>query len=172
MPVARDSAPMESRAPFVSRPGSGMVRAAGPGGAKARGLFFTPYEYILSNVKSASNRGTRAAAAVAVATAVTAVSLLALDLLWLGVVARPLYDSALGGLKRPVVFWSTPAPHLVLDLKPVRSRRPDGRSLVYAVDLRRKTHAAATGRVRGFWIDDMSPCCHSALRIGHRRLGP
>ena len=56
-------------------------------------------------MKSASNRGTRAAAAVAVATAVTAVSLLALDLLWLGVVARPLYDSALGGLKRPVVFW-------------------------------------------------------------------
>ena len=39
------------------------------------------------------------------ATAVTAVTLLTLDLLWLGIVARPLYDSALGPLKRPVVFW-------------------------------------------------------------------
>jgi uncharacterized membrane protein len=41
---------------------------------------------------------------LAVATAVTAATLLTLDLLWLGVVARPLYDSALGALKRPVVF--------------------------------------------------------------------
>lgn len=47
----------------------------------------------------------RAPAMVAVATAVTAAILLILDLLWLGVVARPLYDSALGPLKRPVVFW-------------------------------------------------------------------
>lgn len=47
----------------------------------------------------------RAAATVAVATAVTAATLLVLDLLWLGVVARPLYDSALGGLKRPAIFW-------------------------------------------------------------------
>ncbi len=47
----------------------------------------------------------RAAATIAVATAVTAVSLLILDLLWLGVVARPLYDSALGPLKRPLMFW-------------------------------------------------------------------
>jgi uncharacterized membrane protein len=45
------------------------------------------------------------AATVAVATAVTAVTLLLLDLLWLGVVARPLYDPALGPLKRPVVLW-------------------------------------------------------------------
>jgi len=40
-----------------------------------------------------------------VGTAVTAATLLILDLLWLGVVARPLYDSALGGLKRPVILW-------------------------------------------------------------------
>jgi uncharacterized membrane protein len=45
------------------------------------------------------------AAAIAVATVVTAATLLILDLLWLGVVARPLYDSALGSLKRPVIFW-------------------------------------------------------------------
>jgi uncharacterized membrane protein len=36
---------------------------------------------------------------------VTAVVLLALDLLWLGVVARPLYESALASLRRPVVLW-------------------------------------------------------------------
>lgn len=47
----------------------------------------------------------RAVATVAVATGVTAATLLTLDLLWLGVVARPLYDSALGPLKRPVLFW-------------------------------------------------------------------
>jgi len=55
--------------------------------------------------KDSSPARARAAASVVVATAVTAVSLLVLDLLWLGVVARPLYDSALGGLKRPVLFW-------------------------------------------------------------------
>lgn len=47
----------------------------------------------------------RAAATVAVATAVTAATLLILDLAWLGVVARPLYDSALGPLKRADMFW-------------------------------------------------------------------
>jgi uncharacterized membrane protein len=36
---------------------------------------------------------------------VTVVTFLVLDLLWLGVVARPLYDAALGPLKRPVLFW-------------------------------------------------------------------
>ena len=47
----------------------------------------------------------RTTAKVVVATAVTAATLLTLDLLWLGVVARPLYDTALGPLKRPVLFW-------------------------------------------------------------------
>ena len=47
----------------------------------------------------------RRAAGIAVATTVTAATLLVLDLLWLGVVARPLYDSALASLKRPVIFW-------------------------------------------------------------------
>ena len=31
--------------------------------------------------------------------------LLVLDLLWLAVVARPLYESALASLERPTVFW-------------------------------------------------------------------
>lgn len=39
------------------------------------------------------------------ATAVTAATLLTLDLLWLGVVARPFYDSALRALKRPELLW-------------------------------------------------------------------
>jgi uncharacterized membrane protein len=51
---------------------------------------------------------------VALATAVTAATLLVLDLLWLGVVARPLYDSALGPLKRPVVFLPAAALFYVL----------------------------------------------------------
>ena len=46
-----------------------------------------------------------AAATVVAATAVTAATLLILDLWWIGVVARPLYDMALGPLKRPVILW-------------------------------------------------------------------
>lgn len=44
--------------------------------------------------------GTTAAAAIA-----TAATLLALDLFWLGVVARDLYRAALGPLMRPDVYW-------------------------------------------------------------------
>ncbi len=51
---------------------------------------------------------------VAFAAAVTATTLLVLDLLWLGVVARSLYDSALGPLKRPVAFWPAAALFYVL----------------------------------------------------------
>lgn len=40
-----------------------------------------------------------------VATAATTATLLTLDLFWLGVVARPFYDTALGSLKRPVLYW-------------------------------------------------------------------
>jgi uncharacterized membrane protein len=39
------------------------------------------------------------------ATVVTGATLLALDLLWLGLIARSLYDAALGPLKRPSAFW-------------------------------------------------------------------
>jgi uncharacterized membrane protein len=42
---------------------------------------------------------------VAFAATVTATTLLLLDLLWLGVVARSLYDTALGPLKRPAAYW-------------------------------------------------------------------
>ncbi len=44
-------------------------------------------------------------AAVAAATLATAATMLALDLAWLGVVARSLYDAALGPLRRPEVLW-------------------------------------------------------------------
>lgn len=44
-------------------------------------------------------------AAVAAATLATAATTLVLDLAWLGVVARGLYDAALGLLRRPEVFW-------------------------------------------------------------------
>jgi uncharacterized membrane protein len=46
---------------------------------------------------------------IAWAGAVTATTLLLLDLIWLGVVARTLYDSALGPLKRPVAYWPAAA---------------------------------------------------------------
>ena len=80
---------MDRRAPFVSGLVSGLVVLA---------LLLTTYEYILNSVQNAT-------ATVVMATAVTAATLLTLDLLWLGVVARPLYDTALGLLKRPVLFW-------------------------------------------------------------------
>lgn len=45
------------------------------------------------------------AAAVVAALLATAGTTLVLDLVWLGVVARPLYDAALGPLRRPEVLW-------------------------------------------------------------------
>ena len=44
-------------------------------------------------------------AAVAAATLATAATMLVLDLAWLGVLARGLYDAALGPLRRPEVLW-------------------------------------------------------------------
>lgn len=44
-------------------------------------------------------------ASTAAATLATAATMLVLDLAWLGVVARGLYDSALGPLRRPEVLW-------------------------------------------------------------------
>lgn len=44
-------------------------------------------------------------AAAAAATLATGATMLVLDLLWLGVFARGLYDAALGSLRRPEVFW-------------------------------------------------------------------
>ncbi len=41
----------------------------------------------------------------AAATLATAAVMLVLDLAWLGIVARRLYDSALGPLRRPEVLW-------------------------------------------------------------------
>ena len=47
--------------------------------------------------------------ALAVATAVAVLTLLVLDLVWLGVVAREFYDTQLGPLKRPDVYWPAAA---------------------------------------------------------------
>lgn len=57
------------------------------------------------------NSGGRARSALAIAAAATAasVTMLVLDLVWLGVVARGLYDSMLGPLRRPEVFWPAAA---------------------------------------------------------------
>ncbi len=46
---------------------------------------------------------------VAAATLATAAAMLVLDLVWLGVVARGLYASALGPLMRPVAYWPAAA---------------------------------------------------------------
>ena len=53
----------------------------------------------------------RASSALAIAAAATAAALtmLVLDVTWLGVVARGLYDSMLGPLKRTEVFWPAAA---------------------------------------------------------------
>ena len=53
----------------------------------------------------------RARSALAIAAAATAAvaTMLALDVTWLGVVARGLYDSMLGSLKRTEVFWPAAA---------------------------------------------------------------
>ena len=52
----------------------------------------------------ADHRAPRRLAAIAIATAATTATLLVLDLTWLGVVARDLYESSLGPLKRSDVF--------------------------------------------------------------------
>jgi uncharacterized membrane protein len=44
-------------------------------------------------------------AAVVVAVLAVTLTMLALDLVFLGIVARGFYDAALGALKRPVVHW-------------------------------------------------------------------
>jgi uncharacterized membrane protein len=49
------------------------------------------------------------ASAIAAATAAAAGTMLALDATWLAVVARGLYDSMLGPLKRTEVFWPAAA---------------------------------------------------------------
>jgi uncharacterized membrane protein len=47
----------------------------------------------------------RSALAIAAAATAAAATMLVLDVTWLGVVARGLYDSMLGPLKRIKVFW-------------------------------------------------------------------
>lgn len=54
-------------------------------------------------------RGATSPAAVLGAAAATAGAMLALDLAWLGLVARDLYDTALGPLRRPEVHWPAAA---------------------------------------------------------------
>lgn len=51
-----------------------------------------------------ASHGSRATA-LAVAALATGGTFVLLDLLWLGLVARDVYESALGTLRRPVVFW-------------------------------------------------------------------
>ena len=51
----------------------------------------------------------RSALGIAAAATASATTMLALDVTWLGVVARGLYDSMLGPLKRTEVFWPAAA---------------------------------------------------------------
>ena len=51
----------------------------------------------------------RSALAIAAAAGAAAATMLVLDVTWLGVVARGLYDSMLGPLKRADVFWPAAA---------------------------------------------------------------
>ncbi|MHB1846611.1 MAG: DUF2177 family protein [Deltaproteobacteria bacterium] len=51
----------------------------------------------------------RSALALAAAATAAAATMLALDVTWLGVIARGLYDSMLGSLKRTEVFWPAAA---------------------------------------------------------------
>ena len=51
----------------------------------------------------------RSALAIAAAATAAAATMLVLDLTWLGVFARGLYDSMLGPLKRTEVFWPAAA---------------------------------------------------------------
>lgn len=60
-------------------------------------------------MKDSPHGRARSALAIAAAATVAATTMLALDLAWLGVVARGLYDSSLGPLKRPEVFWPAAA---------------------------------------------------------------
>jgi uncharacterized membrane protein len=43
--------------------------------------------------------------AIIIASITTAFTMLCLDLAWLGLIAQPIYESLLGPLKRPEVFW-------------------------------------------------------------------
>lgn len=56
-------------------------------------------------VNDATPRPTSRLAPTLGAVATVMVTVLVLDLAWLGVVARDLYDSALGPLRRPDVYW-------------------------------------------------------------------
>jgi uncharacterized membrane protein len=51
------------------------------------------------------NRGPASSLALPLAVVATTVTLLALDVVWLGVVAKGFYDRSLGSLKRPDAFW-------------------------------------------------------------------
>jgi uncharacterized membrane protein len=53
--------------------------------------------------------GSRRRPALAAATAATAAAMLALDLLWLGILVEDFYDTSLGSLKRPDVYWPAAA---------------------------------------------------------------
>jgi uncharacterized membrane protein len=55
-------------------------------------------------MSGAGRRAVRRVTAIAVATAATTATMLVLDLTWLGVLARGLYDSSLAPLKRASVF--------------------------------------------------------------------
>jgi uncharacterized membrane protein len=44
---------------------------------------------------------------IAIALIVTSVTMLLLDLAWLGIVAKPFYDRTLGALRRPEVHWQS-----------------------------------------------------------------
>lgn len=55
-------------------------------------------------MSGAGRRPARRVTAIAVATAATTATMLVLDLTWLGVLARGLYDSSLAPLKRASVF--------------------------------------------------------------------
>lgn len=55
-------------------------------------------------MNGAGRRPARRVTAIAVATAATTATMLVLDLTWLGVLARGLYDSSLAPLKRASVF--------------------------------------------------------------------
>ena len=47
----------------------------------------------------------RRAAGVALSVLAVTITMMALDLVWLGVVAKGLYDAQLGSLKRPEILW-------------------------------------------------------------------
>ncbi len=59
--------------------------------------------------KEKTSRRAPALAAVTAASAATAATMLALDLLWLGILVKDFYDTSLGSLKRPDVYWPAAA---------------------------------------------------------------